>query len=196
MICSKCGKRILTNAKYCTNCGTKLEYPESKQTVSRGPIPITGPAKKGKGILLGVLGVVIGCAAAVFLILLLIGLAGTDGSVNIYDIADNVTQWCANSGYSVDSVDVEFRGSFPYENDCTLEVYDITVDVLGEGKGKILFSYIVGENAAELKAYYPASLLTEIFMGGIMPDFETESFSEEDIAAFADHGHWFEPNAQ
>ena len=78
MICSKCGKRILTNAKYCTNCGTKLEYPESKQTVSRGPIPITGPAKKGKGILLGVLGVVIGCAAAVFLILLLIGLAGTD----------------------------------------------------------------------------------------------------------------------
>lgn len=33
MICSKCGKRILTNAKYCTNCGTKLEYPESKQTV-------------------------------------------------------------------------------------------------------------------------------------------------------------------
>lgn len=196
MICSKCGKRILTNAKYCTNCGTKLEYPESKQTVSRGPIPITGPAKKGKGILLGVLGVVIGCAAAVFLILLLIGLAGTDGSVNIYDIADNVTQGCANSGYSVDSVDVEFRGSFPYENDYTLEVYDITVDVLGEGKGKILFSYIVGENAAELKAYYPASLLTEIFMGGIMPDFETESFSEEDIAAFADHGHWFEPNAQ
>ena len=45
MICSKCGKRILTNAKYCTNCGTKLEYPESKQTVSRGPIPITEPAK-------------------------------------------------------------------------------------------------------------------------------------------------------
>ena len=132
----------------------------------------------------------------VFLILLLIGIVGTGGSVNTYDIAENVTQWCANSGYSVDSVDVEFRGSFPYENDYTLEVYDITVDVLGEGKGKILFSYIVGENAAELKAYYPASLLTEIFMGGIMPDFETESFSEEDIAAFADHGHWFEPNAQ
>ena len=132
----------------------------------------------------------------VFLILLLIGIVGTGGSVNTYDIAENVTQWCANSGYSVDSVDVEFRGSFPYENDYTLEVYDITVDVLGEGKGKILFSYIVGENAAELKAYYPASLLTEIFMGGIMPDFETESFSEEDIAAFVDHGHWFDPNAQ
>ena len=196
MICSKCGKRILTNAKYCTNCGTKLEYPESKQTVSRGPIPITGPAKKGKGILLGVLGVVIGCAAAVFLILLLIGLAGTDGSVNIYDIADNVTQGCANSGYSVDSVEVEFRGSFPYENDCTLEVYDITVDVLGEGKGKVLFSYIVGKNAAKLEKYYPASLLAEVFMGGLMPDFDTESFSDEDIAAFADHGHWFEPNAQ
>ena len=139
---------------------------------------------------------VIGCAAAVFLILLLIGLAGTDGSVNIYDIADNVTQWCANSGYSVDSVDVEFRGSFPYENDCTLEVYDITVDVLGEGKGKILLSYLVGENAAELNEYYPASLLAEIFTGGIMPDFETESFSDEDIAAFADHGRWFEPDAQ
>ena len=196
MICSKCGKRILTNAKYCTNCGTKLEYPESKQTVSRGPIPITGPAKKGKGILLGVLGVVIGCAAAVFLILLLIGLAGTDGSVNIYDIADNVTQGCANSGYSVDSVDVEFRGSFPYENDCTLEVYDITVDVLGEGKGKVLFSYIVGKNAAKLEKYYPASLLAEVFMGGLMPDFDTESFSDEDIAAFVDHGYWFDPNAQ
>ena len=193
MICSKCGKKILANAKYCTDCGTKVEYPESKQTVSQGPTPITKPAKRRKGILLGV---AIGCATVVFLILLLIGIVGTGGSVNIYDIAENVTQWCANSGYSVDSVDVEFRGSFPYENDYTLEVYDITVDVLGEGKGKILFSYIVGENAAELKAYYPASLLTEIFMGGIMPDFETESFSEEDIAAFADHGHWFEPNAQ
>ena len=193
MICSKCGKKILANAKYCTDCGTKVEYPESRQTVSQGPAPITKPAKRGKGILLGV---AIGCATVVFLILLLIGIVGTGGSVNIYDIAENVTQWCANSGYSVDSVDVEFRGSFPYENDYTLEVYDITVDVLGEGKGKILFSYIVGENAAELKAYYPASLLTEIFMGGIMPDFETESFSEEDIAAFADHGHWFEPNAQ
>ena len=193
MICSKCGKKILANAKYCTDCGTKVEYPESKQTVSQGPTPITKPAKRRKGILLGV---AIGCATVVFLILLLIGIVGTGGSVNTYDIAENVTQWCANSGYSVDSVDVEFRGSFPYENDYTLEVYDITVDVLGEGKGKILFSYIVGENAAELKAYYPASLLTEIFMGGIMPDFETESFSEEDIAAFADHGHWFEPNAQ
>ena len=193
MICSKCGKKILANAKYCTDCGTKVEYPESKPTVSQGPTPITKPAKRGKGILLGV---AIGCATVVFLILLLIGIVGTGGSVNTYDIAENVTQWCANSGYSVDSVDVEFRGSFPYENDYTLEVYDITVDVLGEGKGKILFSYIVGENAAELKAYYPASLLTEIFMGGIMPDFETESFSEEDIAAFADHGHWFEPNAQ
>lgn len=193
MICSKCGKKILANAKYCTDCGTKVEYPESRQTVSQGPAPITKPAKRGKGILLGV---AIGCATVVFLILLLIGIVGTGGSVNTYDIAENVTQWCANSGYSVDSVDVEFRGSFPYENDYTLEVYDITVDVLGEGKGKILFSYIVGENAAELKAYYPASLLTEIFMGGIMPDFETESFSEEDIAAFADHGHWFEPNAQ
>ena len=193
MICSKCGKKILANAKYCTDCGTKVEYPESKQTVSQGPAPITKPAKRGKGILLGV---AIGCTTVVFLILLLIGIVGTGGSVNTYDIAENVTQWCANSGYSVDSVDVEFRGSFPYENDYTLEVYDITVDVLGEGKGKILFSYIVGENAAELKAYYPASLLTEIFMGGIMPDFETESFSEEDIAAFADHGHWFEPNAQ
>ena len=193
MICSKCGKKILANAKYCTDCGTKVEYPESKQTVSQGPTPITKLAKRRKGILLGV---AIGCATVVFLILLLIGIVGTGGSVNTYDIAENVTQWCANSGYSVDSVDVEFRGSFPYENDYTLEVYDITVDVLGEGKGKILFSYIVGENAAELKAYYPASLLTEIFMGGIMPDFETESFSEEDIAAFADHGHWFEPNAQ
>ena len=193
MICSKCGKKILANAKYCTDCGTKVEYPESKQTVSQGPAPITKPAKRGKGILLGV---AIGCTTVVFLILLLIGIVGTGGSVNTYDIAENVTQWCANSGCSVDSVDVEFRGSFPYENDYTLEVYDITVDVLGEGKGKILFSYIVGENAAELKAYYPASLLTEIFMGGIMPDFETESFSEEDIAAFADHGHWFEPNAQ
>ena len=193
MICSKCGKKILANAKYCTDCGTKVEYPESKQTVSQGPTPITKLAKRRKGILLGV---AIGCATVVFLILLLIGIVGTGGSVNTYDIAENVTQWCANSGYSVDSVDVEFRGSFPYENDYTLEVYDITVDVLGEGKGKILFSYIVGENAAELKAYYPASLLTEIFMGGIMPDFETESFSEEDIAAFVDHGHWFDPNAQ
>lgn len=195
MICSKCGKRILTNAKYCTNCGAKIEFPESKQTVSQGSIPITEPVNRGKGIPRK--GVIAGCTAAVVVVLLLISFDGAGGSVNTYDIAENVTQWCANSGYSVDSVDVEFRGSFSYdENDYTLEVYDITVDVLGEGKGKILLSYLVGENAAELNEYYPASLLAEIFTGGIMPDFETESFSDEDIAAFADHGRWFEPDAQ
>ena len=59
-----------------------------------------------------------------------------------------------------------------------------------------MFSYIVGENAAKLENYYPASLLAEVFMGGLMPDFDTESFSDDDIAAFVDHGYWFDPNAQ
>ena len=194
MICSKCGKKVLMGAKYCTNCGTEVEHSESKQSVSQGSIPITQSAKGGKGTLRKI--IVIGCAAVVLMFLLLICSGSTGGTVNTYSIEENVTEWCAQGGCGVDSVDVEYRGSFLDENGYTLEVYDITVDVLGEGKGKVLFSYIVGENTVKLEAYYPSSLLREIFGVGLMPDFETESFSDEDIAAFAEKGFWFDPDAQ
>ncbi|MBQ8054143.1 MAG: hypothetical protein IJ198_10125 [Lachnospiraceae bacterium] len=72
----------------------------------------------------------------------------------------------------------------------------MTVDVAGQGKGKLLISYLIGEDTIEQKAYYPQDLIVELFGGGLLPDFDVESFSDEDIAAFADHPHLFKPYEQ
>ena len=130
------------------------------------------------------------------MLLWLIVFPGKRGTVSTYEIKDTVSQWCDKTCNFVDSVDVDFRGSFPYEDDYKIEVYDVTVDVLGTGKGKILLSYIVGKNAYEVHDYYPNNLLDNLFTGGIRPDFETESFSDEDISSFVNMGgSIFNPDA-
>ena len=202
MICANCGKMIIKNAKYCTYCGAKVE---SKEDSERGDFRtaknINGDETNAKKSKKGQhrIGLLPKALIAFLVFCLIIGAGeseGAGGSVNRNSIAELVTRECSKSGNQVDDIDVQFRKSFPYKNDTTLEVYEVTVDILDEGKGKILLSFIVGENTVKNKAYYPADLITEIFTDGIIPDFETESFSDEDIEAFADLGYCFHPDSQ
>ena len=202
MTCANCGKMIIKNAKYCTCCGAKVESREVNErgffrTAKNNDGEETNTKKDPKGR--HRIGLLPKALIAFLLFCLIIGGGESEwagGSVSRDSIADLVTDACSKSGNQVDDIDVVFRKSFPYKNDTTLEVYEVTVDVLGEGKGKMLFSFIVGKNTVKNEAYYPASLLTEIFTGGVIPDFETESFSDEDIEAFAAGGHSFHPDYQ
>lgn len=203
MYCTECGKEIRMNAKFCARCGARTDNPDNnatypRQTFYANPAPNPAPAvsdeQKRKGERLITIAVL--SALAVAAILFFFIPLSDPGTVNTDSIAEGAAEACSDFGLTVTSADAKYRGSFPYEDGRTLEVYDVTVDVAGQGKGKLLISYLIGEDTIEQKAYYPQDLIVELFGGGLLPDFDVESFSDEDIAAFADHPHLFKPYEQ